>query len=470
MSKAPRWRVRGGNPNEEQKEGWVLVGQGHSASNRRGLSSGSSLLAEKNGSEGGWILYFRAGREVKAIREDCHPGKEEEKKVLSSISTSFSRCWKSIPAQRIIEKNGSKGGWILYFQAGREVKAIREDCPPGKEEGKKVLSSISTSFPRTSFPSADSSFTQFSKQRRKGGQQIDPVPVLFWCMADRSLDETTPPLEINKRSKKEKRYPIGNALVELLDERNVIEMKIENEEGAKVMRKRSHYYNQKAIQVICKVDLEELPLKINLPMKQAFKINEEYLKYVKDNYQLLVNYNMLQPKFLYRINTKDIAEVLKKAFLNDPDIRKSVSFSFILTLLLTNIEQARYEKFILNMAESFRGYDFYMPTFIDFRGRIYRSGILHFHERDLARSLIIFSDPKYKKGDEIDKILVTASAFHFKSFKSIWEAQEWCNVILMPAVKKYVNPMIIRLLGNGLTLIFSMSLVLKILLMINQAN
>ncbi|KAI3681462.1 hypothetical protein L6452_36258 [Arctium lappa] len=69
MSRAPRWRVRGGNPKEEQKEGWVLVGQGHPASNRRGLSSGSSLLAEMNGSEEGWIFYFRAGREVKAIRE-----------------------------------------------------------------------------------------------------------------------------------------------------------------------------------------------------------------------------------------------------------------------------------------------------------------------------------------------------------------------------------------------------------------
>lgn len=35
----------------------------------------------------------------------------------------------------------------FYFRAGREVKAIREDCPPGKEERKKVLSSISISFP-----------------------------------------------------------------------------------------------------------------------------------------------------------------------------------------------------------------------------------------------------------------------------------------------------------------------------------
>lgn len=49
--------------------------------------------------------------EVKAIREDCPPGKvvycltcessEERKKVLSSISTSFPRRWKSRPAQRI---------------------------------------------------------------------------------------------------------------------------------------------------------------------------------------------------------------------------------------------------------------------------------------------------------------------------------------------------------------------------------
>ncbi|KAL7157907.1 hypothetical protein ABFS83_02G107700 [Erythranthe nasuta] len=56
-----------------------------------GLSSGSSLLVEMNGSEGG---------SVKAIREDCPPGKEEGIKVLSSISTSFPRRWKSRPAQR----------------------------------------------------------------------------------------------------------------------------------------------------------------------------------------------------------------------------------------------------------------------------------------------------------------------------------------------------------------------------------
>ncbi|PHT51439.1 hypothetical protein CQW23_11186 [Capsicum baccatum] len=51
MSRAPKWRVRGGKPKEEQKEGWVFVGRGHPAPNRRGQRSGSSLLAEINGSE-----------------------------------------------------------------------------------------------------------------------------------------------------------------------------------------------------------------------------------------------------------------------------------------------------------------------------------------------------------------------------------------------------------------------------------
>ncbi|KEH16499.1 hypothetical protein MTR_0165s0050 [Medicago truncatula] len=34
----------------------------------------------------------------------------------------------------LTEMNGSEGGTGFYFRAGREVKAIREDCPPGKEE------------------------------------------------------------------------------------------------------------------------------------------------------------------------------------------------------------------------------------------------------------------------------------------------------------------------------------------------
>ncbi|KAH0686009.1 hypothetical protein KY285_016551 [Solanum tuberosum] len=121
---APKWRVRGGKPKEEQKEGWVLVGRGHPASNRRGQRSGSSLLAEMNGSERGLVLYFRAG--VKAIREDCPTGKEEGKRGVYSTHSPVSRTTQVSGRLRM----------------------------------------------RTSFSSAHSPFTRFSKQRRKGGQQV----------------------------------------------------------------------------------------------------------------------------------------------------------------------------------------------------------------------------------------------------------------------------------------------------------
>lgn len=98
MSRAPRWRVRGAKPKEEQKEGWVLVGRGHPASNRRGATLWIPPACRNVWIRRGAGFYFRAGREVKVRRP---PGKEEGKKVLSSISTSFPRRWKSRPAQRI---------------------------------------------------------------------------------------------------------------------------------------------------------------------------------------------------------------------------------------------------------------------------------------------------------------------------------------------------------------------------------
>ncbi|KAL2905158.1 putative DNA-directed RNA polymerase [Bienertia sinuspersici] len=53
---------------------------------------------------------------------------------------------------------------------------------------------------------------------------------------------------------------------------------------------------------------------------------------------------------------------------------------------------ARYKDFIFELASAYAGYQLYLPAFLDFRGRIYRCGILHFHERDLARSLIQIDD------------------------------------------------------------------------------
>jgi len=58
-------------------------------------------------------------------------------------------------------------------------------------------------------------------------------------------------------------------------------------------------------------------------------------------------------------------------------------------MLKKNIQIASCEQVFLDLAESLEGYNIYFPAFLDFRGRIYRSGLLHFHERDLSRSLVM---------------------------------------------------------------------------------
>lgn len=65
---------------------------------------------------------------------------------------------------------------------------------------------------------------------------------------------------------------------------------------------------------------------------------------------------------------------------------------------------------------------------MDFRGRIYRSGILHFHERDLAKSLIVFSNNhQEKEGSNLSAkdIVATSAAFKYKKFYHYDEALQW---------------------------------------------
>ncbi|KAL8125465.1 hypothetical protein AgCh_012956 [Apium graveolens] len=68
-------------------------------------------------------------------------------------------------------------------------------------------------------------------------------------------------------------------------------------------------------------------------------------------------------------------------------------------------------------------------TFLDFRGRIYRSGILHFHERDLARSLVVFAEDAYGLDNQKDmnllKSFIEASSFHYKGFTNYSNGLKW---------------------------------------------
>ncbi|XP_073271479.1 probable DNA-directed RNA polymerase [Primulina huaijiensis] len=81
-----------------------------------------------------------------------------------------------------------------------------------------------------------------------------------------------------------------------------------------------------------------------------------------------------------------------------------------------------------SLAKAYEGYQFYLPAFLDFRGRIYRCGVLHFHERYLARSLVLFAEEKSKYLDnkEISNIYA-ATGFLYKSFVSEDKAIQFIN-------------------------------------------
>ncbi|KAK1379052.1 hypothetical protein POM88_025796 [Heracleum sosnowskyi] len=71
------------------------------------------------------------------------------------------------------------------------------------------------------------------------------------------------------------------------------------------------------------------------------------------------------------------------------------------------IQQCSFEGFILRLAKAYDGYNIDFPTFLDFRGRVYRSGIFHFHQCGFARSLILFGgeikqcSDRYKLQDKL---------------------------------------------------------------------
>lgn len=120
--------------------------------------------------------------------------------------------------------------------------------------------------------------------------------------------------------------------------------------------------------------------------------------------------------------------------MKDEVIKQISSFNKLLSEFSSNINTARYEQFLIKLATAYDGYQFDLPAFLDFRGRIYRKGLFHFHERDLARSLIVFANSGklyantiiYDINHMFDPFLSSIS-FHYKSFVTIEKGKEWFN-------------------------------------------
>ncbi|XP_027351179.1 uncharacterized protein LOC113862290 [Abrus precatorius] len=178
--------------------------------------------------------------------------------------------------------------------------------------------------------------------------------------------------------------------------------------------------------------LKRLCTSISSLQRQAFKINSPLLNCIINHRALFEDYGFLMPEFLSKAILPRATGILRRHFNKNRDIESIYTFNDVCSLLMRNMQQARYECTILDLAKAYNGYSFYFPAFLDFRGRIYRSGIFHFHERDLARSLLLFD---CKKGSqltsnndkELFQIYVTATRFHYQSYNNEFEALSDAN-------------------------------------------
>lgn len=165
---------------------------------------------------------------------------------------------------------------------------------------------------------------------------------------------------------------------------------------------------------------------LNGLQKQGFQINKKILGFIKKNRATLEKEGILMPGILAHVNLKEAYDLMRKCYYQNKEIKNLSSLSVLLKELANRVQKARYEDFIIRLASAYEDYVFYLPAYLDFRGRIYRSGILHFHERDLARSLIVFAHNHQEESNQSTKdIVATSAAFKYQKFDLYEEALKW---------------------------------------------
>ncbi|KAF3779165.1 putative DNA-directed RNA polymerase [Nymphaea thermarum] len=165
---------------------------------------------------------------------------------------------------------------------------------------------------------------------------------------------------------------------------------------------------------------------LNGLQKQGFKINNPILEFIKNNRATLEKRGLIMPGILAHVNLKEAYDLMRIKYYQNKDIKTVCSLSVLLKELAKRVQTARYQDLIIRLASAYEDYVFYMPAFMDFRGRIYRSGILHFHERDLARSLIVFAN-NHQEGSNLSAkdIVASSAAFKYKKFYLYDDALQW---------------------------------------------
>lgn len=161
----------------------------------------------------------------------------------------------------------------------------------------------------------------------------------------------------------------------------------------------------------CDLSYEGLCRVLNKQQSQPFLSNHYWLPHIRDNRENFVQNGLLMPSILTSMNIQYVSTLLRDWYFQDDVVNNCSSSTELVETLCKNIQRARTEELMLHLAKAYDGYQFDLPAFLYFRVRIYRSDVLHFHDRDLA----ISSEKDFRKNANC------AIAFHYKSFDTYQE-------------------------------------------------
>lgn len=94
-----------------------------------------------------------------------------------------------------------------------------------------------------------------------------------------------------------------------------------------------------------------------------FKINTVMLSFIKDNQLEFKEAGLLMPSFLDKVDPAYVREEIR--YLLSTEKYKDSIFSFRGKRMDKRIQQARYEQFLIRLAEGYKDFDIDFPAFID---------------------------------------------------------------------------------------------------------
>ena len=156
------------------------------------------------------------------------------------------------------------------------------------------------------------------------------------------------------------------------------------------MKKEDYFKRKDAVKIVEKNKPKSYKEGINLNKKlRSNEIEKNYTINYKNVYgNDIINKDPLLSKIINIINIHSSEQLksLERFFLDNEENKKDIK------VLSHNSKYMLYQQ-VISIAIIFNNFDFFLPTYLDFRGRVYTSvDYFSYQAEDLAKSLIEFKE------------------------------------------------------------------------------